>query len=97
MECVVDTATLRRQASEYVSRASAGETILILRWGRPAAILRPAVPGERASKVTVSTFRRTLRAALRTARSQPVVLTWWGGEAAVIAPVPADIAEEWDV
>ncbi len=95
MECVVDTATLRRQASEYVSRASAGETILVLRRGRPAAILRPAIPGERAPRVTVSTFRRTLRAALRTARSRPVVLTWWGGEAAVVAPVPAELIEEY--
>ncbi len=97
MECVVDTATLRRQASEYVSRASAGETILVLRRGKPAAILRPPVPGERANRLAVSTFRRTLRTALRTARSRPVLLTWWGGEAAVIAPVPAEIAEEWDV
>ena len=97
MECAIDTATLRRQASEYVGRASAGETILILRRGRPAAILRPPVPGERATRLPVSTFRRTLRAALRAARSRPVLLTWWGGEAAVVAPVPAEIVEEWDV
>ena len=88
MECVVDSSTLRRRASEYVGRASAGETILVTRRGRPMAFLRPPVPGERLTRISVTTFRRTLRAALRTARSRPVLLTWHGGEAAVVAPVP---------
>ncbi|MBA2719236.1 MAG: type II toxin-antitoxin system prevent-host-death family antitoxin [Chloroflexi bacterium] len=88
MECVVDSSTLRRRASEYVGRASAGETILVTRRGRPMAFLRPPVPGERLTRISVTTFRRTLRSALRTARSRPVLLTWHGGEAAVVAPVP---------
>jgi sulfatase maturation enzyme AslB (radical SAM superfamily) len=52
------------------------------------AFLRPPVPGERLTRISVTTFRRTLRSALRTARSRPVLLTWHGGEAAVVAPVP---------
>ena len=88
MERVVDSTILRRRASEYVRRASRGETIVVLFRGRPRAILRPYIPGERANKVTVSTFRRTMRSALRAARTRPVLLTWYEGEAAVVAPVP---------
>jgi prevent-host-death family protein len=94
MERAVDIATLRRRASELIGRASAGETILIVRRGRPVALLRPPIPGERTTSITVSTFRRTIRSALRTARSTPVLLTWWGGEAAVVEPVRTGMTRE---
>jgi hypothetical protein len=38
----------------------------------------------------VTTFRRNLRRTLAVTRRRAIVLTWYGDEAAVVAPVPPD-------
>jgi prevent-host-death family protein len=42
------TTTLKEQAGEIVERVLMGETIVLTRYNRPVAMLRPLTPAERA-------------------------------------------------
>lgn len=71
-------------------RVGRGETIVVVRHGRPVAIIRPLRDRETGRRVSVTTFRRNLRRALVVTQRRAIVLTWYGDGAAVVAPVPPD-------
>ena len=58
--------------------------------------MRPLEDGETGRRVSVTTFRRNLRRALVVTRRRPIVLTWYGDGAAVVAPVPPDLEIAYD-
>ncbi len=90
MQNVIGIRSLRRRVSESMVRVGRGETIVIVRHGRPIAIIRPLRSGEAAHRISVTTFRRNLRRTLAVTRRRAIVLTWYGDGAAVVAPVPPD-------
>jgi antitoxin (DNA-binding transcriptional repressor) of toxin-antitoxin stability system len=96
MQNVIGVRTLRRQVNESLLRVAHGETIVIARHGRPVAIMRPLTDGDTGRRVSVTTFRRNLRRALVVTRRRPIVLTWYGDGAAVVAPVPPDLEIVYD-
>ena len=90
MQNVIGIRTLRRGVNESLVRVSRGETIVVARHGYPIAIIRPLIGDETGRRVSVTTFRRNLRRTLAVTRRRAIVLTWYGDEAAVVAPVPPD-------
>ena len=96
MKNVIGVRTLRRQVNESLLRVARGETIVIARHGRPVAIMRPITDGDTGRRVSVTTFRRNLRRALVVTRRRPIVLTWYGDGAAVLAPVPPELELEYE-
>ncbi len=90
MQNAIGIRSLRRRVSESMVRVGRGETIVIVRHGRPIAIIRPLQADETAHRISVTTFRRNLRRTLAVTRRRAIVLTWYGDGAAVIAPVPPD-------
>jgi prevent-host-death family protein len=98
MQNVIGIRTLRRRVNESLVRVARGETIVVARHGRPIAIIRPLHAGEAGRAISVTTFRRNLRRTLAVTKRRPIVLTWYGDSAAVVAPVPRDfqIHEEED-
>ena len=90
MQNVIGIRTLRRGVNESLVRVSRGETIVVARHGHPIAIIRPLTGDETGRRVSVTTFRRNLRRTLAVTRRRAIVLTWYGDEAAVVAPVPPD-------
>lgn len=98
MDSVVAIRSLRARVADYVERAQDGEEFVVVRHGRPVAILRPRISGERVVRLPVGTFRTNLRRALLIARRRPVLLTWRGQPAAVVAPLPDDFPwEDWEL
>ncbi len=91
MQNVIGIRSLRRGVSESLVRVGRGETIVVVRHGRPIAIIRPLTADETAHRISVTTFRRNLRRTLAVTRRRAIVLTWYGDGAAVIAPVPPDL------
>lgn len=96
MQRVVTVRFLRQRLSDYVERAAAGETILVLRHGHPVAVLRPPDVHERVVRLPVNTLRTHIRQALRIARRRPVLLTWRGTATAVVGPPPEDVESFWE-
>ena len=94
MQNVIGVRSLRRRVSESLLRVARGETVVVVRHGRPIAILRPAVAGDTGRRISVTTFRDNLRRALAVSRRRAVVLTWYGDVAAVIVPAPPDLVIE---
>ena len=90
MQNVVGIRTLRRRVNESLVRVARGETVVIVRHGRPIAIIRPLKDGDTARRISVTTFRQNLRRTLAITRRRAIVLTWYGDGAAVVAPVPPD-------
>lgn len=98
MDKVVSVRILRCRVADYVARVQGGEQFVILRHGRPIALLRSRVNGERVVRLPVDTFRANLRRALAIARRRPVLLTWRGEPAAIVGPLPPDFVwEEWEL
>jgi prevent-host-death family protein len=91
MQNVIGIRTLRRRVTESLVRVARGETVVIVRHGHPIAIMRPLKDGERAQRISVTTFRQNLRRTLAVTRRRAIVLTWYGDGAAVVAPVPPDL------
>lgn len=73
---VVTVRALRRQMADFAAKAAAGETILVLRHGRPWAILRKAHADDRCRTQSITSFRDDLRRGLLRARRRPLRLTW---------------------
>lgn len=90
MQNAIGIRDLRRQVNRSLVRVARGETIVVVRNGRPIAIIRPLRDCETGRRVSVTTFRRNLRRALVVTQRRPIVLTWYGDGAAVVAPVPPD-------
>ena len=66
MQNVIGIRSLRRRVSESLVRVGRGETIVVVRHGRPIAIIRPLVADETAHRISVTTFRRNLRLGMTT-------------------------------
>jgi antitoxin (DNA-binding transcriptional repressor) of toxin-antitoxin stability system len=73
---VVTIRTLRRRIADFAASAAEGESVVVLRHGRPWALLRPPLPGERCGTQSITGFRDDLRRGLLRARRRPLRLTW---------------------
>jgi antitoxin (DNA-binding transcriptional repressor) of toxin-antitoxin stability system len=89
MEETISTGSLRRQAGACLARVSRGDTFVVLRHGRPVAILRPPRAREACTSGTATLLWRNLRDLMAAARREPVLITWYGDGMAVLEPVPA--------
>jgi antitoxin (DNA-binding transcriptional repressor) of toxin-antitoxin stability system len=88
---VVTVRTLRRRIADFAASAAEGESVVILRHGRPWALLRPPLPGERCRTQSITSFRDDLRRGLLRARRRPLRLTWRDELlAVVVSSVPRD-------
>ena len=94
MEQTISTGSLRRQAGACLARVSLGGTFVVLRHGRPVAVLRPPRDREVCTSGTATLLWRNLPDLLAAARREPVLITWYGDGMAVLEPLPA--ASEWE-
>jgi antitoxin (DNA-binding transcriptional repressor) of toxin-antitoxin stability system len=93
---VVTVRTLRRRMADFAARAADSE-IVVLRHGRPWALLRPPMPGERCRTQSITSFRDDLRCGLLRARRRPLRLTWRDEPlAVVVSAVPRDLVLQDD-
>ena len=90
MDQTIASGSLRRQPGECLTRASRGETFVILRHGHPVAILRPPAGDEAFARRSATMLWRNLRDLIAEARREAVVITWYGEGAAVLEPLPPD-------
>jgi antitoxin (DNA-binding transcriptional repressor) of toxin-antitoxin stability system len=90
---VVTTRELRRDILDLAARASQGEAIVVMRHGRPVALLRRARPEENMREVGNESFRRHIAQSLRQAERRPHLITWHGRESVVLAPLPPELAD----
>jgi antitoxin (DNA-binding transcriptional repressor) of toxin-antitoxin stability system len=90
---IVTTRELRRDILDLAARASQGESIVVMRHGRPVALLRQARPEENMRKVGIESFRRHIARSLRQAEKRPHLITWHGRESVVLAPLPPELAD----
>jgi prevent-host-death family protein len=89
---VVTVRTLRRRMADFAESAARGENIIVVRHGRPWAMLRPPFPGERCRTQSITSFRDDLRHGLLSARRRPLRLTWRDEPLEVVAcAVPRDL------
>jgi len=81
---------------ECLARVSDGDTFVVLRHGRPVAILRPARPRDvwRRGRASATLMWRNLRFLMAAARHEPVLITWYGEGTAVLEPVPSGSESE---
>jgi antitoxin (DNA-binding transcriptional repressor) of toxin-antitoxin stability system len=89
MEQTIPTGALRRQPGICLARASKGETFVVLRHGRPVAILRPPKDDEICKRRSASLLWRNIRDLMTLARHEAVFITWYGEGSAVLEPLPA--------
>jgi antitoxin (DNA-binding transcriptional repressor) of toxin-antitoxin stability system len=89
----VTTRELRRDILDLAARASQGEAIVVMRHGRPVALLRQARPEENMREVGIESFRRNIAQSLRQAERRPHLITWHGRESVVLAPLPPELAD----
>ena len=67
--------------------------MLVMRNSRLVAILRPPKPGEIIPRHSVRDLHRHASRLLRAAEERPLVIIWYGQRAAVLAPIPPELAE----
>jgi antitoxin (DNA-binding transcriptional repressor) of toxin-antitoxin stability system len=90
MEQTIPSGALRRQPGICLARASRGETFVVLRHGRPVAILRPPREGETTERRSATLMWRNMRDLLAEGRRKAVLITWYGVGTAVLEPLPVD-------
>jgi antitoxin (DNA-binding transcriptional repressor) of toxin-antitoxin stability system len=92
MARLVATHTLRTRLSDYVSRAAASESFVVLRRGRGIALLEghAAAALLRGRPTPALRLSRELAHILELARREPLAITWYGTPAALLAPLPPD-------
>jgi antitoxin (DNA-binding transcriptional repressor) of toxin-antitoxin stability system len=88
MEETISMDSLRRQAGVCLARVSRGDSFVVLRYGHPVAILRPPQAMEGSKRGAANLLRRNLRDLIAAARREPVLITWYGDEIAVIERLP---------
>jgi antitoxin (DNA-binding transcriptional repressor) of toxin-antitoxin stability system len=88
MEQTVSMDSLRRQAGACLARVSRGDSIVVLRHGHPVAILRPPQGRELNNRGAANALRRNLRDLITAAHREPVLITWYGDEMAVLERLP---------
>ncbi len=90
MEQTIPSGALRRQPGICLARVSRGETFIVLRHGRPIAILRPPKEDEVCERRSATLLWRNIRDLLAEGRRKAVLITWYGEGSAVLEPLPAD-------
>ena len=90
MEQTIPSGALRRQPGICLARVSRGETFVVLRHGRPIAILRPPKDDEVCERRSATLLWRNIRDLLAEGRRKAVLITWYGEGSAVLEPLPAD-------
>jgi hypothetical protein len=93
MHDAVNVRELKRRTTDYVAQASGGDPVLVMRNSRLVAILRPAKPGEVIPRHSVRDLHRHAGRLLRAAQDRPLVIVWYGQRAAVLAPIPPELAQ----
>jgi antitoxin (DNA-binding transcriptional repressor) of toxin-antitoxin stability system len=88
MEQTISMDSLRRQAGACLARVSRGESLVVLRHGHPVAILRPPPVVEVSKRGAANLLRRNLRDLITAAHREPVLITWYGDEMAVLERLP---------
>lgn len=89
MEQLIPSGALRRQPGICLARAAQGETFVVLRHGRPIALLRPPREEEVTERRRSATLLwRNMRDLLAEGRRKPLLITWYGVETAVLEPLP---------
>lgn len=86
---------LRRQLSDFVARVEAGATFVLLRHGRPIAILGPATRELGGRPLGVSRFRANMRRSIGRADQEPIRLTYRGRTVGFVGPIPEPVKEHW--
>jgi antitoxin (DNA-binding transcriptional repressor) of toxin-antitoxin stability system len=86
---------LRSRLSDYVAQAEGGATFVLLRHGRPIAMLGPAAGELSGRRIGVSQFRASLRRSIGRVSEQPVRLTYRGRTVAMVGPISEPIEREW--
>jgi len=93
MQDAVNVRELQRRTTDYVVKASGGDPVLVMRNSRLVAVLRPPKPGELMPRHSVRDLHRHAGRLLRAAQERPLVIIWYGKRAAVLAPIPPNLAE----
>lgn len=93
MHDAVNVRELQRRTTDYVAQASGGDAVLVMRNSRLVAILRPPKPEEIIPRHSVRDLHRHASRLLRAAQERPLVIMWYGQRAAVLAPIPPELAE----
>jgi antitoxin (DNA-binding transcriptional repressor) of toxin-antitoxin stability system len=88
MEQVIASGVLRRQPGICLARAAQGETFVVLRHGRPIALLRPPRQEDVTERRSATLLWRNMRDLLAEGRRRPLLITWYGVETAVLEPLP---------
>jgi antitoxin (DNA-binding transcriptional repressor) of toxin-antitoxin stability system len=88
MEQTIPSGALRRQPGICLARAAAGESFVVLRHGRPVAILRPPRDEDIGERRSATLLWRNLRDLLAEGRRKAVLITWYGVGTAVLEPLP---------
>jgi antitoxin (DNA-binding transcriptional repressor) of toxin-antitoxin stability system len=76
-----------------LARAAQGETFVVLRHGRPVALLRPPGDQEVTERRSATLLWRNMRDLLAEGSRKPLLITWYGVETAVLEPLPSQWQE----
>ena len=87
MDQTISTGSLRRRPGACLAQVSRGDTFVVLRHGHPVAVLRPPRASEVCASGTATLLWRNLRDLMAAARTEPVLITWYGDEVAVLEPL----------
>jgi antitoxin (DNA-binding transcriptional repressor) of toxin-antitoxin stability system len=90
MEQTIPSGALRRQPGICLARASRGETFVVLRHGRPVAILRPPREEDVTERRSATLLWRNMRDLLAEGQHKSLLITWYGIGTAVLEPLPGD-------
>jgi antitoxin (DNA-binding transcriptional repressor) of toxin-antitoxin stability system len=93
MEQVIPSGALRRQPGVCLARAAQGETFMVLRHGRPIALLRPPREDAVTERRSATLLWRNMRDLLAEGRRKPLLITWYGVGTAVLEPLPSNWEE----
>ncbi len=90
MEQAITSGALRRQPGICLAAAARGETFVVLRHGRPVAILRPPRDEDVTERRSATLLWRNMRDLLAEGREKALLITWYGVGTAVLEPLPDD-------
>jgi antitoxin (DNA-binding transcriptional repressor) of toxin-antitoxin stability system len=91
MEQVIPSGALRRQPGICLARAASGETFVVLRHGRPVALLRPPRDEDVTERRSATLLWRNMRDLLAEGQRKALLITWYGVGTAVLEPLPDDL------
>jgi hypothetical protein len=93
---LVGSRELRPRLSEWLEKAKAGDDVVVLVYGHPAALLRPVRPDDDGAMVASRFMRDDLHDVIRRAQGTALLVTWHGRMYAVLEAPPGglEIKEE---